>query len=76
MTIKKLKLDLLTTEEAAVMLGVSGSFLQKDRANYTYGIPHMKIGRSVRYKKEDIEYFIEHRYNGEFFLRAYEQSIN
>lgn len=52
---------LLTTKEAARYLGVSGSFLERDRwagAKITF----IKLGnRAVRYRQEDLDKFIESR---------------
>lgn len=52
---------LLTTKEAAKYLGVSRSFLERDRwAGAT--IPFIKLGnRAVRYQQEELEAFIESR---------------
>ncbi|MEY2341647.1 helix-turn-helix domain-containing protein [Acidithiobacillus sp. IBUN Pt1247-S3] len=52
-------MGLLTTSEAAVMLGISQSWLEKDRSLYGR-VPFIKIGRRVRYDKDDIERFIKH----------------
>lgn len=45
---------LLTTEQAAELLGVSKSYLDNDRS-LGARIPYVKIGRFVRYKPQDIE---------------------
>ncbi len=53
-----LKTDrLLTTTEAEQILGVHAGFLNKDRVEKAR-IPFVKIGRSVRYRRPDIEAFI------------------
>ena len=53
--------SLLTTHEAARLLGVSAAFLERDRC-YTALIPFVKIGeRAVRYKKEDLVEYIQSR---------------
>lgn len=52
---------LLTTKEAARYLGVSGSFLERDRWAGAK-IPFIKLGnRAVRYRQEDLDAFIESR---------------
>lgn len=52
---------LLSTKEAARYLGVSTSFLERDRWAGAK-IPFIKIGnRAIRYKYEDLESFIESR---------------
>lgn len=47
----------LTEREAAQIMGLSVSTLQKQRF-YSRGIPYYKIGRSVRYAFEDIVNFM------------------
>lgn len=51
--------NLLTTQQAADILGVSKAFLEKDRWAGAK-IPFVKLGktRAVRYKLEDLENFI------------------
>ena len=51
---------LLTEKEAAVLLNCSIHTLQKNRRIGGF-IPYLKIGRSVRYKRQDIEAYIEQR---------------
>ena len=57
--------DLLTTDEAAKLLGVSRRFLDKDRhearANGTSPkIPYMNMGhRTVRYRRGDVIVFLD-----------------
>ena len=52
------KMDrLLTTSDAEQALGVHAGFLNKDRLGKAR-IPFIKIGRSVRYRRSDVEYFI------------------
>ena len=53
-------------KEAACYLGVSISFLQKDRSNgylvgRTIGPPWIKIGRRVLYTKQDLEQYLAKR---------------
>lgn len=50
--------NLLSEKEAARILGCSIFKLQKDR-RIGSPIPYIKIGRSVRYKLEDIESYID-----------------
>jgi excisionase family DNA binding protein len=49
---------LLTTEQAAQMLGVSASFLNKARVHARPEIPFVKVGASVRYRRADLDAFI------------------
>lgn len=53
------KEQLLTSNQAAAFLGVSNSFLPKDRVSGKTGIPFIKIGSAVRYCRSDLEKFIE-----------------
>ena len=49
---------LLTTKEAARELGVSQSFLEKDRHNGAK-VPFIRIGnRAIRYRQEDLDAFV------------------
>ncbi len=45
---------LVTEDELASALGVSTSFLQKDRTRATPSIPHVKLGAVVRYDLEAV----------------------
>jgi len=54
-----------TEQEAAQYLGMSRSFLRQDRMNgfrknRTPGPNYIKIGRSIRYLKEDLDTWLEH----------------
>lgn len=52
---------LLTTKQAADFLGVSSSFLERDRWAGAK-IPFVRLGRrSVRYRTKDLHNFIESR---------------
>lgn len=51
--------QLLNTAEAAELLGVSKAFLERDRWAGAR-IPFIKVGsRAVRYRREDLESYIE-----------------
>lgn len=50
---------LITTEEAAEMLGVKKNTLEVWRCTKRYDLPWVKVGRSVKYDQADIETFIE-----------------
>jgi excisionase family DNA binding protein len=52
---------LFTEIEAAAFLDTSVGTLQVWRSTGRYGIPFVKIGRSVRYKRADLEAWIESR---------------
>ncbi len=54
----------LTDEETARYIGMSESFLRQsrmngDRHNRTPGPKYLKIGRAVRYLKEDLDIWLE-----------------
>jgi predicted DNA-binding transcriptional regulator AlpA len=59
--------EILTEKEAASYIGMSRSFLSQDRmngyrVNRTPGPTYMKLGRSVRYHKHDLdEWLNKHR---------------
>lgn len=59
----------LTEKEAAEYIGMSRSFLRKDRMdgireNRTPGPQFLKLGKSVRYLKEDLDvWLLRHRIN-------------
>ncbi len=51
--------NLLTTKQAANFLTVSAAFLERDRWAGAR-IPFIKLGtRSIRYREEDLEHFIQ-----------------
>lgn len=55
---------LITEPEAAKALGVSPGTLKAARLHRLQGnplrnLPHVRIGRSVRYRREDVERWIE-----------------
>ncbi|NOX95823.1 MAG: helix-turn-helix domain-containing protein [Alphaproteobacteria bacterium] len=52
---------LLTTAQAARRLGWSESAINKARVTGLNSPPYVKIGRSVRYRPEDLDHFIAER---------------
>jgi len=52
---------LLTPEEAAPLIGVTPGTLQVWRSTNRYPLKYVKAGRLVRYRREDIQAFIESR---------------
>ena len=56
---------LLTTDEAAHYLSVTQQTLEAWRYNKTVNIPYVKIGRCVRYRREDLAAFIVGSLNSE-----------
>lgn len=62
----KLMRRCLTEKEAAHYIGMSVSFLRRDRmegviGKSTPGPKYLKIGRSVRYLKEELDQWLEQR---------------
>jgi len=53
--------DLLKETQAAEILDTSVGTLQVWRSTGRYKIPFIKIGRNVRYKRTDLEAWIESR---------------
>lgn len=53
--------NLISSEEAAEILGISPGTLAVWRSVRRYPLPWVKCGRLVRYKIEDIETFIASR---------------
>ncbi len=50
---------LITTEQAAGVLGVSLQFVEQDRTTRRHGIPFVRVGRAVRYRPADLLAWIE-----------------
>ena len=53
------KSDLLTRKEAAEYLGVTAHTLAVWACFKRYNLPYVKIGRLVKYRRSDLENFIE-----------------
>ena len=51
----------LTDTDAAAYLGVQPSTLKTWRCTHRYNLPFYKVGWFVRYKKSDLDAFIESR---------------
>lgn len=49
----------LTVAEAAAYLKCSRNFLDKDRLTKLHGIRFSRLGRHVRYDREDLDAFLE-----------------
>ncbi|EIC19839.1 helix-turn-helix domain-containing protein [Thiorhodovibrio frisius] len=50
---------LLDTKQAAAYLNISPSTLETWRVRKTCIIPYLKLGKSVRYRKQDLDSYIE-----------------
>ena len=53
--------NLLTRAEAADYLSVSVATLATWACCRRYGLPYVKVGRAVRYKREDLDRFLQER---------------
>lgn len=50
---------LLTTDEAAAILGVQPQTLVSWRCTGSWNLPYIRVGRLVRYRLEDLRVFCE-----------------
>jgi len=50
---------LLTTSETASIMNVGKSRLEQDRLTGRLGLPFVRLGRSIRYRREDVEAYIQ-----------------
>lgn len=53
--------DLLTREQAAVYLGVAYQTLSVWASTGRHDLPFIKVGRCVRYRKSDLDAWLESR---------------
>lgn len=58
------RVEILTEDEAAKYIGMSRSFLNADRCNgprrkRTKGPAFLKIGKAVRYRKDDLDAWLQ-----------------
>lgn len=53
--------ELITEEAAAVLLGVKPGTLQVWRCTKRYPLTYVKVGRLVRYRRGDLQAFLEAR---------------
>lgn len=53
--------DLLTREEAAAALAVRPGTLAAWASRGSYALPYIKVGKSVRYRRRDVEAFLRRR---------------
>ena len=57
--LQQLKAGILTPQQAADILGVKTSTLEKWRVTKRYNLPYLKIGKNVRYRAQDVAAFFE-----------------
>jgi excisionase family DNA binding protein len=59
------KPELLSTEQAADYVGAKSHSLEIWRSTGRYGIPYLKVGRLVRYRRVDLDDWLKSRLVGE-----------
>lgn len=55
---------LLTRREAAAYIGVQPNTLATWACTQRYDLPYVKVGRNVRYRKQDLDAFIQRNTHG------------
>lgn len=58
---------LLTRQEAAAYIGVQPNTLATWACTQRYDLPYVKVGRNVRYRKQDLDAFIQRNLHGTSF---------
>jgi excisionase family DNA binding protein len=53
--------ELLTSDQAAAYIGISPGTLEVWRCTKRYQIPFIKVGRLVRYRKSELDSFLDKR---------------
>ena len=53
--------ELLDTELAASYLGIKGHTLEVWRVTGRYGLPFVRVGRRVKYRRADLDRFLDSR---------------
>jgi excisionase family DNA binding protein len=56
--------DRLNEEQAAEYLGVAEQTLQNWRCRKRYNLPYIRVGRLIRYRKVDLDKWLESRLVG------------
>ena len=63
-TYKIIQPNLLTRKDAAEYLGITEHTLAVWQSTNRYGLPCIKIGRLAKYRKKDLDDFIQRRTTG------------
>jgi Helix-turn-helix domain len=58
--------ELLDTGPAAEYFGIRGHTLEVWRTSRRYGLPFVKVGRRVKYRRTDLDHFLDARTVGAF----------
>ncbi|MCH8243904.1 MAG: helix-turn-helix domain-containing protein [Planctomycetes bacterium] len=53
--------NLLTREQAGEYLGIRGQTLAAWSSTGRYAVPYIRVGRSIRYRREDLDDWLESR---------------
>jgi len=61
--------QLVDNETAAAIIQVSPRTLMVWRSSGRYSIPYIKIGAKVRYKRSDLQAWLDSRYNATGFTK-------
>jgi excisionase family DNA binding protein len=56
--------ELLSRREAAAYLGIAENTLAIWKSSGRYGLPYIKLGRLVKYRRVDLDAFIMNRLHG------------
>jgi excisionase family DNA binding protein len=56
--------EMMVAQEAAEYLGVKASTLATWRCTRRHPLPFVKVGKKVRYRKSDLDKFLQHRTKG------------
>jgi excisionase family DNA binding protein len=59
--IKTKNTELLSTNQASIYIGVTPGTLKVWRCTKRYQIPFIKVGRLVRYRKSELDSFLDRR---------------
>ena len=51
-------IPLLNESQAASLLGIKPETLQRWRSDRRYDLPYVKVGRTVRYRPEDVDHWL------------------
>ncbi len=51
--------ELLNTAETAAILRIGKSTLEQDRCYGRLGLPFVRLGRSIRYRRSDVEAYLK-----------------
>lgn len=60
-TLQEISPAVLSTAQAAEYLGVAPHSLEIWRSNRRYAIPYVKVGARVRYRKSDLDAWLDSR---------------